>query len=203
MLSTTKNEILEKGLPFLLTALIIAVDRLTKLYIVQNYPVPDGSVIKDVFNNGLIWIIHVRNDVIAFSLGRGLPEFIRPALFIALPVLVLGLLMVYYFVSNEWRPVQRWALAGILGGGVGNLIDRIWAPGGVKGVVDFISVKFYGIFGFERWPTFNVADASVVICVFLWLGSIIFDFKKPDGKNLVGEKPDAQRLKDGKKERKR
>jgi len=175
-LRITKNEIIVKGLPFLLTALIIALDQITKSYIVQNHPVPDGKIIKDVFNNGLLYIIHVRNNVIAFSLGRGLPEAVRPALFIAAPVLVLGFLVFYYFKSADWLPVQRWALAGIVGGGAGNLIDRIGAPGGVSGVVDFISVKFFGIFGFQRWPTFNVADASVVICVFIWLFTVIFDF---------------------------
>ena len=43
----------------------------------------------------------------------------------------------------------------------GNIIDRIFRP---QGVVDFIDVKFFGIFGLERWPTFNVADASIVVC---------------------------------------
>ncbi len=47
-----------------------------------------------------------------------------------------------------------------MGGGIGNLIDRIFRS---LRVVDFISVKFYGIFGLERWPTFNIADASLVV----------------------------------------
>ena len=66
---------------------------------------------------------------------------------------------------------QRWAVAGIIGGGMGNIIDRIFRP---NGVVDYISVKFYGIFGMERWPTFNIADASVVVCCLYLLVTIIF-----------------------------
>jgi signal peptidase II len=66
--------------------------------------------------------------------------------------------------------LQRWAITGIIGGGAGNLIDRIFRP---DGVVDYISVKFYGLFGFDRWPTFNIADASVVVCVFLFLFSVL------------------------------
>ena len=66
-------------------------------------------------------------------------------------------------------------MAGILGGGIGNIIDRIFRP---EGVVDFISVKFYGILGFDRWPTFNIADASVVVCVFMFLFSVALSPKK-------------------------
>jgi signal peptidase II len=39
--------------------------------------------------------------------------------------------------------------------------------------VDFISVKLYGLFGMERWPTFNMADSSVVVCCLLLLVTMI------------------------------
>ena len=66
-------------------------------------------------------------------------------------------------------------MAGIIGGGFGNLIDRIFRP---AGVVDFIDVRFYGIFGLERWPTFNVADASVVVAGILLIVSFILEKDK-------------------------
>ena len=44
-------------------------------------------------------------------------------------------------------------------------------------VVDFISTNNYGLFGMERFPTYNIADASVVICVILLVLSMLF-FKK-------------------------
>jgi len=91
-----------------------------------------------------------------------------------LPLLVLCLLVWYYLSSDDFTRLQRWAVAGILGGGIGNILDRIFRP---DGVVDFISVKFYGIFGFERWPTFNVADSSVVVCCILLFVTIIFSPK--------------------------
>jgi signal peptidase II len=163
-------------LPFVLTGLIILADQGVKSYIVSHWPDNgNGVFIKDVFDNDLVWIIHVRNKAIAFSLGENLPEFIKPALFIAVPLLVLVFLLWYYFKSYEISPLQRWAIAGIIGGGAGNIIDRILRPGGV---VDFISVKFFGILGFDRWPTFNIADASVVVCVFLFLISILFSGKE-------------------------
>ena len=159
----------ELAMPLLLTGIIILVDQCTKAFIAAKWPV-SPETIKDVFNNDFLWIIHVRNKVIAFSLGQNVPDAVRPVLFIVLPLLVLGVLTWYYLTSNDFTRLQRWAVAGILGGGIGNIIDRIFRS---DGVVDFISVKFYGLFGFERWPTFNLADSSVVVCCTLLLVSII------------------------------
>jgi signal peptidase II len=163
----------EKLLPLSLTAFIILVDQLSKAFIVKNWSRP--GLIKDVFNNGFLWIYHLRNNAIAFSLGERLPEIIKPVAFIFVPILVLGFLMWYYLKSDEFNKLQLWAAAGIIGGGIGNIIDRIFRS---DGVVDFISVKFYGLFGLERWPTFNVADSSVVVCCILLFVTIFFDFKK-------------------------
>jgi signal peptidase II len=169
-----------RTIPLILTAVIIISDQLTKFFIVKNWPLKEyqqSIFIKDIFNNNILWIIHVRNKDIAFSLGTGLPEFIKPILFIVLPLLVLGFLLWYYLSSDEFNRVQRWAAAGIIGGGIGNIVDRIFRP---DGVVDFISVKFYGLFGFERWPTFNIADSSVVVCcILLFLTIFIDSHKKP------------------------
>ena len=64
---------------------------------------------------------------------------------------------------------------GIVGGGIGNLIDRAFRA---EGVVDFIDVKFFGIFGLDRWPTFNVADSSIIICGILLAITFIISIKK-------------------------
>ena len=96
----------------------------------------------------------------AFSLGAGLPAGLRTVLFAVLPVAVLAGIVLFYLRSRDLTTFQRWCFAAILGGGAGNLIDRLFRVGGV---VDFVSVKFYGLFGLERWPTFNVADSTVVV----------------------------------------
>ncbi|GHU59666.1 lipoprotein signal peptidase [Spirochaetia bacterium] len=165
----------KKGLPFLLTGCIVLADQLVKQFIVNHWP--RETFITDVFDNDILWIIHVRNKAIAFSLGEGLPDFIRPVLFVAGPLVLLGFLLWYYFRSGDLTNVQRWTVAGIMGGGLGNLIDRIFRP---DGVVDFVSVKFYGILGFERWPTFNIADASIVVSVIILLLTIIFSPKQSE-----------------------
>jgi signal peptidase II len=161
-----------KALPFILTGLIILADQAVKGFIAAKWP--QGTFIKDVFNNDFLILYHVRNKAIAFSLGHNFPEALKPVLFIVLPILVLGFLLWYYLKTDEFWGIQRWAVAGIIGGGAGNIIDRIFRP---DGVVDFISVKFYGLFGMERWPTFNIADSSVVVCCILLFLSIIISPK--------------------------
>jgi signal peptidase II len=168
--------------PFILTGAIILVDQITKLLIVKHF---QNGKIFDVFGNGFLRILHVRNPDIAFSLGRNLPISLKPALFVALPLLVLCALLWYYLSSDDFTRLQRWATAGILGGGLGNIIDRIFRR--PDGVVDFIDVKFYGLFGFDRWPTFNVADSSVVVCCLLLFASILFSTRKPNAKQAKSD----------------
>lgn len=169
-----ESNLKELLLPFSLTAFVVFLDQLTKAIIVHNWP-RIGTFITDVFDNDLLILVHVRNKAIAFSIGDNLPDHLRFPLFVVVPILVLILLVWYYFKTTEFTRLQRWAIAGIIGGGIGNIADRIFRP---DGVVDFISVKFFGIFGMERWPTFNVADSSVVICSIILLVTILFPGKQ-------------------------
>jgi len=169
----------KKLLPFILTAAAIIADQLSKLFIVKNWP-RENTFIADIFGNEFLEIYHVRNTAIAFSLGDNLPDWIKPILFILLPIGVLAFLVWYYFKTEEFTPLQRWCLAGILGGGLGNLIDRIFRP---AGVVDFISVKLYGFLGFSRWPTFNLADSFVVVFGIVLLITIFKPAHPARGKN--------------------
>ncbi len=156
-------------LPLLLIPLIVTADQITKLLIVRNIePYNIGSS----FFGGILRIIHTRNTAIAFSIGRNLPDGMRIVLFTFLPLILLIFLIIYLLRSDEFSLLQRWAVAGIIGGGFGNLIDRILRP---EGVVDFIDVKFYGLFGLERWPTFNVADSTVVVAGIILMISLLFE----------------------------
>ena len=123
---------------------------------------------------GFFRIIHARNTAIAFSIGTDMPQALKIILFSAVPLIVLGVIAFYLLKTDSLTKLQRWAACGILGGGIGNLVDRIFRP---LGVVDFLDVKFYGLFGLDRWPTFNVADAAIVVCGFLLVISF-FNSKK-------------------------
>ena len=155
--------------PFILTAVIVLVDQISKALVVHF--VPEDHIGAYLFGDNLR-IIHVRNHGIAFSMGVGLPAELRSLFFAILPIIIVVLLVIYYFRTNELSRLQRWAIAGIVGGGIGNLIDRVVRP---DGVVDFIDAKFFGIFGLDRWPTFNLADSSVVVCGILLIIAFFVD----------------------------
>lgn len=158
-------------MPLVLSAVIVVVDQITKAIIVAQVPLfYETGFTREVIGD-FLRIIHARNLGIAFSIGDGLPFWLRKTLFVALPVLVLGFLIASIYRSDDLTRAQRWYVAAIIGGGIGNIIDRIFRP---LGVVDFIDVRFYGLFGLERWPTFNVADSSVVVGGILLVVSMLF-----------------------------
>ncbi|WP_428770432.1 signal peptidase II [Treponema sp. HNW] len=161
------NPLKAKLLPLILTLAVIAADQLTKYIVVRSIP---PYTIGVEFFDGILRFIHVHNPGVAFSIGVGLPLPVRRIAFAVVPLIVLVVIMVLYFRSDDFTRFQRWTVCGIVGGGLGNLTDRFFRP---EGVIDFIDVKFFGILGYERWPTFNIADMSVVICGFLLLISFI------------------------------
>lgn len=202
--NSKKKALIMKIIPFALTALIIILDQITKSIIVDKIPLgtigaqlmplyktlADGSkVVSDYF----LRIIHVANTGVAFSVGASWSATARNFLFCAIPLIVIILVIVVYFRNKDFTKIQRWAIAGVIGGGLGNIIDRFFRK---EGVVDFIDFKWFGadnsplkLFKMERWPTFNVADSAVVICGILLLVSFIVTLaKKPEDKKSENEK---------------
>ena len=161
----------KKVIPLILTLVVILADQLTKLLVVKHIPL---TTVGAQFFGDFLRIIHVCNPGIAFSIGQGWSLMARGILFRLVPLIVIVLVLVVYVRNDTFTQLQRWAIAGIAGGGFGNLIDRFFRT---EGVVDFIDVKFYGLLGMERWPTFNVADAAVVVCGILLFGSFVITVK--------------------------
>ena len=157
----------DKRLPFILTLAVVLLDQFTKWLITVLIPM---NGIGASFMGDFLRIIHARNTAIAFSIGTSMPQVLKMIFFSAVPLVVLGAIAIYLLKTDSLTKLQRWAACGILGGGAGNLVDRIFRP---LGVVDFIDVKFYGLFGLDRWPTFNVADAAIVVCGFLLVISFL------------------------------
>lgn len=115
----------------------------------------------------------------------------------------IGLIVYLYVVRNKSLSL-RIALALILGGAVGNLIDRTfygiiykYAPAFYGKVVDFFDFDFFNfaIFGrsYDRWPIFNIADASVTIGVLIL---ILFyrQHQKEDEENFEQESVKDEKL---------
>lgn len=161
-------------LPFVLTVALVVIDQISKALVMKYIPL--NTIYKRFFGD-FLYICHVRNTGAAFSLGAGSSVFLRVLVFVVLPAALMAFMC--YLIASKKSPLsnaQKWFVAGIAGGGIGTLIDRIFRFN--EGVVDFISVKFYGIFGLERWPTFNVSDSCVVVFVILFAISVIFSRDK-------------------------
>ena len=135
--------------PLAVAAVIAALDQLTKIWAVAA--LSDGPV--EVIGT-LLQFRLTRNPGGAFSLLTGLT-----------PVLaVLAVVMVVYIVRTTRRTsdaFMAYSLGLVLGGAIGNLVDRmVRSPGVLRGeVVDFFKVP--------NWPTFNVADCAITIGVIL------------------------------------
>ena len=155
MSETAPKSLSSRGYPLILTAIVVVADQVTKAFVTSRLPFARPV---EVIGDFLRWT-YVTNTAVAFSLGRSMPVSVQRVVFFILPLAVLCAILAYYFTAQDLTSKQRWALAAILGGGLGNLVDRIIR----SGVVDFIDVKFYGVFGLSRFPTFNLADSTVTI----------------------------------------
>ena len=159
---------------FVVAAAVVAADQITKVLAVRY--LLDGST---VVIPGILNFTYVENDGMALGL---LGEH-RWVFMVLSTVAIIGLTV--YMIG--WRPKSQYvcaSLALIIGGGIGNMIDRIFYVGivgdtaGEKVVRDFIDFRGFG----RLWPwVFNVADACVCIggaMLFLWcIASIIKEAK--------------------------
>ena len=120
-------------------------------------------------------LTYIENPGMAFGIDIGGKLF-----FSLFSILASIGILIYLYRSRNEHLAFRIALALILGGALGNLIDRVFygvlfqeAPLFYGKVVDFIDADFFNInfFGYQlsRWPVFNVADASVTCGVILML----------------------------------
>ncbi len=159
---------MKKMMPLGIILLVIVIDQLLKSYIVANYELYEG------FGQGFFNITHVRNIAAGFSLGAGWSGGVRLVMFIILPVIALVFGLFLLVRDTTFSFASRIAFSLILGGGFGNVIDRVFRP---EGVVDMFDVTFFGIFGWERWPTFNIADVAIVSGAILLIITVLFTGK--------------------------
>jgi signal peptidase II len=114
-----------------------------------------------VYLDGFFRLEYAENSGAFLSLGSKLPQEVRFWIFIvAVGAFLLGALYYLYFDKKLDR-TTLFSLAIIVGGGIGNLIDRIFRPN--HGVVDFLNVGFGAI----RTGIFNIADMAIMLGVIL------------------------------------
>ena len=165
--------------PLLIAALVVLVDQLTKRWALSTLADRNIDLIGSLrfnlaFNKGM-----------AFSQGTGL----GPIIGVVALVVVVGLLV---SIGRSTSPVYPFAVGLIIGGAVGNLVDRLFrSPGWLRGgVIDFIDVQW--------WPIFNVADIAVTVGGALLILSTLrpAPAAQPSGATAVDPVPDEHDVPD-------
>lgn len=131
---------------------VVALDQLTKAIVRATIPVGDTV---DVLPG--IHLVDTVNTGIAFSLFPGNQAVVAALTLVA--IAVIGVLLVGFAGRHALVPIGGGLL---LGGSIGNLIDRIWRDG----VTDFIAIG--------PWPPFNIADIGVTLGAILLVLALIF-----------------------------
>lgn len=127
---------------------VLILDQLTKAWVRSSMSLNETiPVLGDV-----VRLTYIHNEGAAFGLSIG--EYSSPV-FLVLAAIASVLVLYLLLTAPRAERMQRIALALILGGALGNIVDRIrWSM-----VVDFIQVGVAGHF----WPIFNVADSAVTV----------------------------------------
>jgi signal peptidase II len=151
-----------RRLPYLgIMAALVAFDQLTKWLIVRSLELHDYRPLVE----GCLSLSHVRNYGAAFGImaDADLPH--QAVFFSALSLAALVAIAVYAFRLPAEARLPQLALSLILGGAVGNLIDRLR----LGYVVDFVHVYWKH----HQWPDFNAADSAITVGVSLLILDIL------------------------------
>lgn len=160
-----------------LTGVVIAVDQVTKLYVMQTMRLHESiTVIPNLFS-----LTYIRNPGAAFGLLAGSSNTFRMVFFGLTSIFALGLLGTILLRMPEQDRMGRLSVAGILGGAIGNLIDRL-RYGEVIDFLDFYIEQYH-------WPAFNVADSAITVGVIFLI--VHFMFEKKEDPPVASETPSA------------
>ena len=151
---------------YLIALAIVLTDQATKAIVVRTMRLGQSIPIVP----GYFDLTFVLNPGAAFSLLATLPERIRSPFFILVSVAAAVLIVVYRARHLRGHRLATVSLGLILGGAVGNLIDRIRY--GV--VVDFLDAHVHQY----HWPVFNVADSAISVGVTLLLIEMLLEWRR-------------------------
>jgi signal peptidase II len=140
---------------------VILLDQASKLLIQATIPLGHGIPIIP----GIFAIVHVLNPGAAFGLLAGRSASFRNPFFIGISLLAVGFIIFYRHRELKGDSLASFALSLILGGAIGNLVDRLR----IGMVIDFLDVHYYQY----HWPAFNVADSCITIGVSLMMLELI------------------------------
>lgn len=141
------------GLTLVPALIVVVLDQLTKAIVLARMELHQSIPVVD----GFFALTYVRNTGAAFGILAGRMAEIRVPFLLAVSVLALGVLLWFVRTVPADRRAVIAACGGVLGGAIGNIIDRA----AYGEVIDFLDVYV----GTYHWPAFNVADAAITVGV--------------------------------------
>lgn len=135
----------------IVSLLVVALDQITKNYILHAYQYGESSdVITNFFN-----ITYVRNYGAAFGMLSKVDASIRDTFFLLMPPFAMAVILIMLKMAPSKETIRKISLCAVFAGALGNYIDRVR----FGYVVDFLDFHYYEAYA---WPAFNVADMSIV-----------------------------------------
>jgi signal peptidase II len=155
---------------------IILLDQGTKAW--AEYSLKETATRSITLIDGYLDLRYARNPGAAFSMFRGWSPTTRGVFFVGVSLVAVAAMIYLYRRMPERRPLYEWALGMLIGGAVGNLVDRLR----FNEVIDFIDMHWKD----AHWPTYNVADTAIVVGI----GLVLIDafLQRPTGKGGSGRK---------------
>ena len=145
-----------------LTSAVIGLDQITKWIVDQEMVLHESIPVIPGFLN----MTYVRNTGVAFGLLSSPDPGLRSILLLLFSLVAIAVILIFWFKSRQAHLLLIAALGMILGGAIGNLIDRFR----LGEVIDFIDIYWKDL----HWPAFNIADSAITIGVILLLFHLIF-----------------------------
>lgn len=149
-----------------LALLVVALDQFSKLMVVASFAYGEGLIITSFFN-----LVHVLNHGAAFSFLAGAGGWQR--WFFTILAVVISVWLIVMIRRHQAERLQPLAFALVLGGAIGNVIDRVR----IGAVIDYLDFHAAGV----HFPAFNLADSAITLGVILMLLHALLEGRKPHG----------------------
>ena len=149
---------------------VVVLDQAAKAVVVARMPLRQRVALVE----GFLDLTHLRNPGGVWSLGADLHGPLRTALFLLLPVVITGFALWYSWSLPATARVRQAAIALVVGGAIGNLIDRLVRN--PPEVVDFVLAHWHE----HYWPAFNLADSAICVGVGILLVASFGDDEDDD-----------------------
>jgi signal peptidase II len=145
----------------MISSLVLILDQITKVLVDKMMPMYHTIEIIPNF----VALTYLRNTGAAFGFLAGEQSFYRIGFFLLVSTIAVGCIFYLLKVARPEKKIFLVSLSLILGGAVGNMVDRLR----LGEVIDFMLLHYYDL----HWPAFNVADSAISIGVVLLIFQMI------------------------------